>query len=193
MRRLLTDSPFAVSAVSKLMFGFACSSSTSFAITTPFALRHGPFPIRSRAFTAACPPSPLALRYARHVFPPAFASFASDWQRASAPVSPPRPAPSPPRLPALAAGPESPPPRLSTRVRLLRERLAACVGSRQPAQVTAFSGIGREKERHGGVLRLRRTANGQSRNAHCAKELAIHGWLSSIGLETPGEHRKARN
>src|ERR1051325_5541311 len=95
MRRLLTDSPFAVSAVSKLMFGFACSSSTSFAITTPFALRHGPFPIRSRAFTAACPPSPLALRYARHVFPPAFASFASDWQRASAPVSPPRSPPFP--------------------------------------------------------------------------------------------------
>src|SRR4029077_8424100 len=81
------------------MFGFACSSSTSFATTTPFALRHGPLPIRSRAFTAAFPSAPGVLRYARHVFPPAFASFASAWQRASAPISPPR---SPP-LPGLVA------------------------------------------------------------------------------------------
>src|SRR3954452_6968614 len=99
MRRLFTGSPLAVSAVSKLMFGLPCSSSTSFATTTPFALRQGPLPIRSRAFTAACPSAPAVLRYARHVFPPAFASFASAWQRASAPVRPPR---SPP-LPGLVA------------------------------------------------------------------------------------------
>src|SRR4051812_17671188 len=81
------------------MLGLPCSSSTSFATTTPFALRHGPLPIRSRAFTAACPSAPVVLRYARQVFPPAFASFASAWHRASAPASPPR---SPP-LPGLVA------------------------------------------------------------------------------------------
>src|SRR4029077_6210563 len=110
------------------MFGFACSSSTSFATTTPFALRHGPLPIRSRAFTAAFPSAPVVLRYARHVFPPAFASFASVWPRASAPVPP------------------------------LRRARAARAPPRQFTQVPALAGICREKERHARVLRLRRAA-----------------------------------
>ena len=90
--RPLTTSPFSVSAVCLVRLFARAARPTSFAMTTPLALTHGPAPIRSRAFTA---PGPCVLRYARHVFPPAPAASASVWQIRSAPSRPPRSAPFP--------------------------------------------------------------------------------------------------
>src|SRR4051812_6763524 len=81
------------------MLGPPCTSPTSSAPPPPSAFRRAPLPTGPRASPAARPSAAVVLRYARHVFPPAFASFASARQRASAPVSPPR---SPP-LPGLVA------------------------------------------------------------------------------------------
>src|SRR5688500_16182990 len=63
---------------------------------TPAAFRHGPAPMRARAFSV------LVLRYARHVFAASagFASAASVSHRASAPAMPPKLPPLP--LPRLA-------------------------------------------------------------------------------------------
>src|SRR5262249_54484835 len=69
-----------------------CSSTTSFAMTTPLAFTHGPDPMRSRALTA---PGPCVLRYARQVFPPAPTACARIWQIWAAPERPPRSAPLP--------------------------------------------------------------------------------------------------
>jgi hypothetical protein len=56
-------SPFSVSAVFLLrLFLAECSCATLLAITTPLALRHGPLPMRSRAFTPASPPGMVVLR-----------------------------------------------------------------------------------------------------------------------------------
>src|SRR3954470_18523388 len=65
-----------------------------FAMRAPFALTHGPAPMRSRALTAAWPLPAAALRYACHVLllP---AAVASVWQMRSAPAMPPRSAPLP--------------------------------------------------------------------------------------------------
>src|SRR6267142_1509879 len=98
--RPLIGSPFSDSAVCLLMFALSeCRSSRFFATTTPLALRHGPLPMRSRAFTPASPPGSQVLKYAFQFtcFEPAL--FASALQCASAPSSPPRSAPLP--LPAL--------------------------------------------------------------------------------------------
>src|SRR3954471_779001 len=64
------------------------------AMRAPFALNHGPAPMRSRALTAAWPLPAAALRYACHVLllP---AAVASVWQMRSAPAMPPRSAPLP--------------------------------------------------------------------------------------------------
>src|SRR5262245_55306191 len=51
--------------------------------------------MRSRALTAPPCAAWLVLRYARQVLPPAPAAWASCWQCASAPASPPRSAPLP--------------------------------------------------------------------------------------------------
>src|SRR5688500_5940669 len=94
--RPLTIAPFSVREFSLLRaFMSECRCATSLATTTPFALIHGPLPMRSRAFTAGCPPIAAALRYARHVRLPAPAAAASVWQCLSAPASPPRLAPLP--------------------------------------------------------------------------------------------------
>src|SRR5216110_272073 len=98
--RPLTTSPFSVSAVCLLMLLRAeCRSATLLATTTPLALRHGPLPMRSRAFTPASPPGNVVLKYARQFvcFEPA--ALASARQCASAPSRPPRSAPLP--LPTL--------------------------------------------------------------------------------------------
>src|SRR5207244_10770363 len=64
--RPLTASPFSVSAVCLLMLLLEeCRSSTLLATVTPLALRHGPLPMRSRAFTPASPAGNVVLRYAR--------------------------------------------------------------------------------------------------------------------------------
>jgi hypothetical protein len=57
-----TGSPFSVSAVCLLRLFFACSSATSRAMTTPFALRQGPRPIRSRALMPGAAPAEVSLR-----------------------------------------------------------------------------------------------------------------------------------
>src|SRR5882672_4318842 len=98
--RPFTFLPFSVSAVSLLMLALPeCSSDTLFATTTPFALRHGPLPMRSRAFTPASPPGSVVLRYACQLVAFAPAALASALQCASAPSRPPRSAPLP--LPTL--------------------------------------------------------------------------------------------
>jgi hypothetical protein len=53
--RPFTGSPFSVSPVCLLMFGLACNSLAFFAITSPLALRQGPLPMRSFAFTGLSP------------------------------------------------------------------------------------------------------------------------------------------
>src|SRR3954469_22416950 len=90
--RPLTTSPFSVSDVCLPRLFVPCSSARLLATTTPFALRHGPLPMRSRALTAL---APCVLRYACHVLPPAPAAAASAWQCWSAPASPPRSPPLP--------------------------------------------------------------------------------------------------
>src|SRR5207247_1722471 len=87
-----TISPFSVSAVCLFRLLVACSSVTSFAMTTPLAFCHGPFPMRSRALTAC---APCVLRYAFHVQLPAPAAAARVWQCLSAPSRPPKSAPLP--------------------------------------------------------------------------------------------------
>src|SRR3954454_2003225 len=64
------------------------------AMRAPFALNHGPAPMRSRALTAAWPLPAAALRYACHVLldPAAVPRL---WQMRSAPAMPPRSAPLP--------------------------------------------------------------------------------------------------
>src|SRR3954468_18645033 len=64
------------------------------AMRAPFALNHGPAPMRSRALTAAWPLPAAALRYACHVLllP---AAVPRVWQMRSAPAMPPRSAPLP--------------------------------------------------------------------------------------------------
>src|SRR5882672_9324986 len=94
--RPLTTAPFSVNELSLPSLLLApCKSSTLAATCTPFALNHGPLPIRSRALTAGWPFAALALRYACQVFEPSPAVAASFWHSASAPVSPPSLAPSP--------------------------------------------------------------------------------------------------
>src|SRR5262245_8459977 len=68
-----------------------CSSSRFLATSTPLALRQGPMPMRLRASTGPPPlaGSWLALRYARHSWPPAPAEVANRWHNASAPLRPP--------------------------------------------------------------------------------------------------------
>src|SRR5262249_24816296 len=61
--RPFTGSPFSVRAVSLLILALAeCRSPRLFATTTPFALRQGPFPLRSRALTPAAPLGSVVLR-----------------------------------------------------------------------------------------------------------------------------------
>src|SRR5438309_2926518 len=98
--RPLTTSPFSVKAVCLLMLLRAeCRSCTLLATTTPLALRHGPLPIRSRAFTPASPPGNVVVKYARQFVYGEPAALASAWQCASAPSRPPKSAPLPlPRL-----------------------------------------------------------------------------------------------
>src|SRR4051812_19448821 len=101
-----TGMPFSVSACVLLIWLRSrmmspCRSGTVAAIIAPFALCHGPVPMRSRALMGR-PSGPVALRYARHCLPGATAvpdAAASSVQRASAPANPPRFAPSP--LPEL--------------------------------------------------------------------------------------------
>src|SRR5205823_10832371 len=111
--RPLTTSPFSVSAVCLLMLLPAeCRSSTLLATTTPLALRHGPLPMRSRAFTPASPPGAVVLRYAFQLMRLEPAAPASALQCASAPSRPPRSAPLP--LPTLVTkNVISPPPALA--------------------------------------------------------------------------------
>src|SRR5689334_4882590 len=90
--RPLTTSPFSVSDVCLPSLFVPCNSSRLFATTSPFALRQGPLPIRSRALTA---PGPCVLRYACHVLSPAPAAAASVWQCLSAPANPPKSPPLP--------------------------------------------------------------------------------------------------
>src|SRR3989441_12492855 len=98
--RPLTTSPFSVSAVCLLMLLPAeCRSSTLLATVTSLALRHGPLPMRSRAFTPASPPGNVVLKYACQFVYAEPAALASAWQCASAPSRPPRSAPLP--LPTL--------------------------------------------------------------------------------------------
>src|SRR5689334_7103532 len=61
----LTTSPRSVSAVCLVRLLLPCSSLRLLPITTPLALRHGPVPMRSRAFTAGPPAPACVLRYAR--------------------------------------------------------------------------------------------------------------------------------
>jgi hypothetical protein len=102
----LTGMPFSVSACvlltwlrSRMMS--PCRSATVAAMRAPFALCHGPVPMRSRALIAL-PSGAVPLRYARQMRPAA--TFVPDAaarcaQCASAPSNPPRFAPSP--LPTL--------------------------------------------------------------------------------------------
>src|SRR4029079_16520238 len=66
--RPLIGLPFSSSAVCLLMLTLSeCRSLTFFATTTPCALRQGPLPMRSRAFTPGAPVAPapgVALTYA---------------------------------------------------------------------------------------------------------------------------------
>src|SRR5437868_2367064 len=85
-------SPFSVNAVCLFRLLVPWSSATFFAMTTPLAFCHGPVPMRSFALTAC---GPCVLRYACHVWLPAPAAVASDWQSLSAPSRPPKSAPLP--------------------------------------------------------------------------------------------------
>ena len=93
--------PFTVSAFAVRMLCLVrvapspCSWATLWAIRTPFALYHGPVPIRSRALTASCPVTAAVLRYACQVLPATPAASANRRQCRSAPSSPPSFAPSP--------------------------------------------------------------------------------------------------
>jgi hypothetical protein len=108
--RPLIGWPFSSSAVSLVTLALPeWSSATLFATTTPFALRHGPLPMRSRALVPASPPGWVVLRYAFQFVRLEPASLASALQCASAPSSPPRSAPLP--LPLLVTkNVMSPPP-----------------------------------------------------------------------------------
>src|SRR5467141_403617 len=70
----------------------AWSSVRLLATKAPFALNHGPLPMRLRASVGRLPllASRSTLRYARQVLLPTPAAFARFWQRLSAPARPPR-------------------------------------------------------------------------------------------------------
>src|SRR5205814_9604770 len=109
-----------------------CSSATLFATTTPFALRQGPLPIRSRALTPASPPGAVVLRYAFQFVRFEPAALASELQCASAPSRPPRSAPLP--LPTLVTKNVISPLPFCAPLSLPFALSCACTGNVMPAE-----------------------------------------------------------